>query len=36
VFDEVARELRYLEVAVGVPEIVKTSLNMDEFAMKTE
>jgi len=34
VFDEVAGELRYLAVAVGVPEIVKTSLNMDEFAMK--
>ena len=34
VFDEVAGELRYLPVAIDVPEIVKTTLDMDEFALK--
>lgn len=34
VFDEVAGEMRYLPVAVEVPEIVKTTLDMDEFALK--
>ena len=34
VFDEAVGELRYLAVAVEVPEIVKSSLDMDEFAMK--
>lgn len=34
VFDDVAGELRYLPIAVEVPEIVKTTLNMDEFALK--
>lgn len=34
VFDEVDGELRYLPAAVDVPEIVKTTLNMDEFALK--
>lgn len=34
VFDESAGELRYLSVAVDVPKIVKTTLDMDEFALK--
>ena len=34
VFDEVAGELRYLPVAVDVPEIVKATIDMDEFALK--
>jgi hypothetical protein len=34
VFDESAGELRYLPVAVDVPEIVKTMLDMDNFALK--
>jgi hypothetical protein len=34
VFDEAAGELRYLPAAVEVPEIVKTTLDMDEFALK--
>lgn len=34
VFDEAAGELRYLPAPVEVPEIVKTTLDMDEFALK--
>ena len=34
VFDESVNELRYLPVAVEVPEIVKTTLDMDDFALK--
>ena len=34
VFDERMGELRYLPVAVEVPEIVKTTLDMDDFALK--
>ena len=34
VFDESVDELRYLPVAVEVPEIVKTTLDMDDFALK--
>lgn len=34
VFDETAGELRYLPVAVDVPEVVKASLDMDEFSIK--
>ena len=34
VFDEVAGELRYLSAAVDVPKIVKTTIDMDEFALK--
>ena len=34
VFDEVAGALRYLPVAIDIPEIVKTTLDMDEFALK--
>lgn len=34
VFDECEGELRYLPVAVVVPEIAKTALDMDAFALK--
>ena len=34
VFDESVNELRYLPVAFEVPEIVKTTLDMDDFALK--
>ena len=34
VFDESKNELRYLSAAVDVPEIVKTTLDMNTFALK--
>jgi hypothetical protein len=34
VFDDVAGELRYLPIAVDVPEILKSTLNMEEFSSK--